>query len=973
MPFASRSIRLSRHLLILAAILVSTQAASAQSLTFGEISGSVTGPGGVPVATVEVSVVERTSGATRWVMAGRDGRFAFRVLAAGRYDVSAEALGYRPVVMTNVAIAAGHRASIAIVLESAKPPVVAVDTVRVSNPASRALSWLFDRGYADLLGARRSLGDAALLSTTADESGLEGLPWRMADVVVDGVRSSSFGASGSDGAEMAGGAFPLRGLTNASAGGTGFDVEAGGAGVGFRALSLRGGRASELRGGVEGGSANYGAVVLAGGPLQGDTAQAVVGVEYRRSEITRESVFGQTTSLGADYAAAVSALSGADIGAYTRPAERVTERWSGFGRLDFQPGDRFAVSMRGSGSRLNSTGLLEPDGLAARLGTDQVSVMAQGGVNVYARLTPRFTQELRVSADLASTKADRPTMSRTVLAGAGLTIGGGAQEPFDDSRLTPRVAAILHADLGAHQLKAGVEVASHRFDAAQAQGIGGEFRFGDAVDLGAGAGAWRSVEAGAPAGQFSMSEQAIFVQDAWEIASGLSLSLGARFDGTRIPAGEIEHNADWMAVSGIDNSRVDANRSGFSPRLGLRWELGREREWVLEGGLGVFRALPDSRDVAEALSFDRSTPVRYGAGTLGAWPAAPSLSLAPEVGRTVTVLGPDFEGPRTRRMALGVSTQRGAWTYFVSGVYRQTDYLARRRDLNLPATTGSDQHGRPLYGQLRQVGSLLAVVPASNRRFTQFDAVNVLESTGYSEFWATTAGLERVRASGLSLALSYTFSRTTDNVPGLGAGAVLPSFPQGLGGADWADGISDRDVPHRLLAAVDWSTSPTSALRLGAVYRLQSGAAFTPGVRDGVDANGDGAWGNDPAFVDGSLPGMDVVLAKHSCVGVSSGSFMERNSCRFELSQRVDLRASFRLAQLQAGRLELVLDALDVIGEARGRVDNALLLVDRAGALATNASTGVTTIPYIVNPNFGQLMADRSPGVLWRVGLRVAP
>ena len=55
---------------------------------------------------------------------------------------------------------------------------------------------------------------------------------------------------------------------------------------------------------------------------------------------------------------------------------------------------------------------------------------------------------------------------------------------------------------------------------------------------------------------------------------------------------------------------------------------------------------------------------------------------------------------------------------------------------------------------------------------------------------------------GLSYALSYTFSRTEDNVLGsrsLDPADQLNPFPEGLEGGDWADGRSDFDVPHRVV------------------------------------------------------------------------------------------------------------------------------------------------------------------------------
>ncbi len=944
--------------------LVAIAESSAQSLTFGELSGIVQDASRQPVRDAYVRAIDQASGAVRSATTGRDGRFRFGALAAGRYQVAAEALGYRPVVVTDVVVAAGHSAVVTITFRTAVPPVTQIDTVRTTGSAATGLSWLMDRGYADLLGGRRILGDAALLSTTADESGVEGLPWRLTGLMIDGSRAANFGAPGSDGAEAAGQAFPLRGITSASAGGLGFDVEAGGTGVGIRATTMRGADEAALRGGIEGGTADYGAHVVAGGALQGDTAQAVFGADYQRSEISRPLAFGSDAN--------AAAFTGSLLAPYRESASRFEERFGGFGRLDFQPSERLAVNMRASATRTVSSGLGEASGLVSSYGTDYKGLAANAAVNIFARLSARFTQEFRISADITDANGSANLLPRTTLAGAGITVGAGEFEPFDEARTTPRVASILHARLGSHQLKAGFAYAQHRVDARYSNESEGSFRFGDGADLAAGIGAWRRLEGAVPAGEFSMSERAFFLQDAWEVARGFSLTLGARWDGTSLPGGEIEQNADWLAVSGIDNRLTESKITSFSPRLGMRWEVGGAGAWVLEGGAGIFQELPDSRDIAEALTLDRSTAVRYGTGALGTWPAAPSAAAASEVGRTMTMLGPEFQGPRTRRLALGLSRQFGHWNGFANGVYRHTDFLTRRRDLNLPSSpTGTDQYGRPLYGRVQKLGSLLAVAPATNRRFPEFDAVHVLEASGYSDFWAMTVGTERVRDRGVSVGLSYTFSRTTDNVPGLGRTATLSPFPSGLAGLDWTDGTSDRDVPHRLLAAAEWSAGRTGPMRLGVVYRLQSGVPFTPGLRTGVDANGDGSWNNDPAFVDYAIAGMGPIIAEHSCVGSRAGTFIERNACRGELQHRIDLRASFRIMQLYAGRLEFVIDALDVTAVARGRIDDALLLVDRTGTVTTTA--GVTNIPYVANPNFGGIIADRSPGMLLRAGLRIVP
>ncbi len=219
------------------------------------------------------------------------------------------------------------------------------------------------------------------------------------------------------------------------------------------------------------------------------------------------------------------------------------------------------------------------------------------------------------------------------------------------------------------------------------------------------------------------------------------------------------------------------------------------------------------------------------------------------------------------------------------------------------------------------------------------------------------------------MGVHYTFSRTNDNLAS-GRDALAP-LSSSATGREWSDGTADTDALHRVIAAAEWSPSATGAFRFGMVYRLKSGTPFTPGFRDGVDANGDGVWGNDPAFVDLAIPGVSTLAESHDCLTRSTSAFAERNDCRGELTHRLDLRASFRIMMLAVGPMDLVVDALDVIPGTSGRVDRALYLIDRAGTLSTNTTTGVTTVPLVVNPNFGALLADRAPGMLFRVGLRI--
>ena len=171
----------------------------AQSASHGVLSGVVQDGSGRPVHDAEVRAVDRASGASRRISTGRDGAFRFGLLSPSLYDVTVEALGFRPVVHLGVSVVAGSTPTIRFALTRAQPPVVAIDTVRAMGARAAPLSWMQARGFSDLVGGRRLASDAALLSPVADEDAVEGLPWRYADLMVDGARVGAVGAPAATG------------------------------------------------------------------------------------------------------------------------------------------------------------------------------------------------------------------------------------------------------------------------------------------------------------------------------------------------------------------------------------------------------------------------------------------------------------------------------------------------------------------------------------------------------------------------------------------------------------------------------------------------------------------------------------------------------------------------------------------------------------------------------------------------------
>jgi hypothetical protein len=247
--------------------------------------------------------------------------------------------------------------------------------------------------------------------------------------------------------------------------------------------------------------------------------------------------------------------------------------------------------------------------------------------------------------------------------------------------------------------------------------------------------------------------------------------------------------------------------------------------------------------------------------------------------------------------------------------------------------------------------------------------VTAFDQDGASNYYGLTGRLDKRVGRFLTFSAGYTYSNTRDDWVGARGGpdAQLTPFPDSLNGVDWADGRSDFDAPHQAVLGAEFNLR---VFRLAGFYSYRSGYPFTPGFRDGVDANGDGAWGNDPAYVDDQIAGADSVITAWSCLQDQVGRFVDRNSCRGAGIKRLDLRVvlgPFRLGL----PVELVLDGLNVLDAAYADVDRALYLVDPGAALTTDPATGTVTVPLMTNPNFGKAIRRYGSGRALRLGIRV--
>ncbi|HWP38556.1 MAG TPA: TonB-dependent receptor [Gemmatimonadales bacterium] len=965
-------------------------------MTAGAVEVVVLSETGEVIVGAIVTLTERSSGVSRIAETSEGGRIAFSLVPAGGYTIGAEQIGYRPVHVVGVNVGPGDRLDVRVTLPAQAPPVNTADTVPFTGAGGMGepdAMHAYGRFGLRRLASGTSSGINGLLDLASVADGAlraEGLPGRLSAIAVDGLPFAIAGHPDLPPVPGFDAAFPLLGLDGAALLTEPLDLEwndfAGGV---LHARSVNGARSPEIEAfgdwspsslsrsdyfdpGVQSLSSWRAGLVIRGTAIR-DTAHFAIGGGAERGWIAQPRAWEQTSD-DALLAANVAARGG-NLAPYLAPRYVREERAGGFGTFDWQlaPDHRLRVWTSVARARRGEPafwgiGALEPSGTRVEAND------ALAALTLASRFSGALSNELRVGF-YRSEREYAGTGGAATFMASGAAFGVDPTLPARFLRTDIVVRDALHLDAGSHRLKLGLAGTLSSHDRTYAYGRSAVFWFADAQALGQTRGFYLRGDVTAPGVRFSLPQFGALLQDRWTVAPGLDVITGIRYDVERIPMDDVAPNQDWFERTGLSNVDSLAAVGRLSSRVGFRWRLGPGGAWLLRGGIGVYYGRVDPAAMEELIGEAGRVTVRRGAGLLGAWPGDPGPA-ATEVGKRLTLLQADYEPPRSSKADFGVSRKLGREGQVSASVaYRHTDFLLRRADLNrLTGFTGTDQYGRPLYGTLVKEGGLIGAAPGSNRRFSGFELVTALNPDGYSDYWGVTLGLDQPVGRVVRLLASYTYSQTTDNWLGGRYGgpyAELSPFPDSLGGVDWADGRSDLDVPHRLVAGIELSPLGPRGFSVAALYRFRSGLPFTPGFQPGADANGDGSHTNDPAYVDDAVAGVTSLMAAWPCLASQVGRFAERNSCREPDRRALDLRLG--LGPVKVGRhpVELWVEALNVVEPEEAVRDQAVYVVDPAAGLVTDPATGRVTVPLVANARFGQPLAYRTWGRTVRLGARV--
>lgn len=536
---------------------------------------------------------------------------------------------------------------------------------------------------------------------------------------------------------------------------------------------------------------------------------------------------------------------------------------------------------------------------------------------------------------------------------------------------------------GTHVVTLGAHGEALRFRDDWLQNASGQWNFAtlDALQARTATRYARSLRGPASTGALDVRARqlGVYVQDRWNPARGLTLTLGLRVD-TAILPDAIATNSALRDSLGIDTGRLPSGQVLWSPRLGVNYDLRAEGRTLLRGGIGLFSGRPPYQWLGNAYR-DNGAQDLFLECRGAAVPAFDPLSLpatcangAGPVPR-LSFFDPDMKFPQNFKLALGMDHRLpGGVTGTVDVLYTRAIHQLYLTDANLrqPVAFALGEANRPLYGTISGTATTYGVTPS--RPASGFGQVVRVSNRGGDHALSLSLQLrkqfgDRVTASGF-----YAFTRARDRMS-----VVNPLARTNLENTPLNGTLESRplrtsyfDIPHRVQLGATVQLPFRAWLSL--LYAGASGTPYTHMVQGDVNADGIGDVPliNDVMYVprdrgDISLDGngiaagvgtaaeqdsvyalIDGLIRAEPCLRAQRGRILERNSCRNPWFGTVNARLT-KVVPTRAGQsLELTADVYNVLnllnsrwGQSRVTIPDPWVQTLRLGGYDASAGRGV--------------------------------
>ncbi len=355
---------------------------------------------------------------------------------------------------------------------------------------------------------------------------------------------------------------------------------------------------------------------------------------------------------------------------------------------------------------------------------------------------------------------------------------------------------------------------------------------------------------------FAAGQLGFYAQDKWDITTSFQLTYGLRmeiplfFDTPTANTGfnQYAEQHGW----GVKTDHKLSSTPILSPRAGFRWDIAKNRRYILRGGMGVFSGrIPYvwmsnnfSKTGVQMSTYSVNQPKGLEMLLDPNNQLANANKLKASTGnQEINVFQNDFRFAQTVKFNLGFDFKALDIDWTAEAIYSKTLNDVYYKNL------AYDRTGRT-FGEL--TGYVWDNRPMFERVTNNTPYANVYELCNTNKGYTVNLSLkaEKHFAFGLDLMASYTWTRSmsinsgTSHVAGsnwmYNATHIDPNEPE--------LGFSAFNVPHRLQASAyyrahygHWQTT------VGIIYQGRSGSAYVMEMYG--DMNGDGAISNDLMWI----------------------------------------------------------------------------------------------------------------------------
>jgi len=422
--------------------------------------------------------------------------------------------------------------------------------------------------------------------------------------------------------------------------------------------------------------------------------------------------------------------------------------------------------------------------------------------------------------------------------------GDRPNDPFVYNITNTQFFDMVSLVAGTHNLKIGGDIIRSNYREADVRNVRGDFRFrgrnthpsGSAVagfysfaDFLYGLPDATQRQIGADPADLTGWQYAFFVQDDWRIRPWLTLNLGLRYElqtPLKEATGRLANFVPELGeaiISGdprLPTSLIETDKNNWGPRAGFALRpFGGERT-VIRGGAGIYYSLETFNPIRQQLAVTFPFIQREQFSRLSSNRLLLSWQNPFPTGRggiqglnTPFGLQVDYEVPEFYQYNLTLERELlRDLALEVGYVGSQGRHLGVRYNLNQPLPTGAFT-----------VGSGGVITPVTARRFPSLGDIQFQEQIANSSYNAFQASLRRRQRQGLTLLLSYTFSRSIDTASSTNNSTTgAQRFPQDIRDRRAERGLSDFHRQHQF----SWSFNYALPFGRGQAYASQARGAL---------------------------------------------------------------------------------------------------------------------------------------------------